>query len=83
MAHVLYVCACVCQGGGGRGGFLCLILLCCLLSQSEFCSDKPKSGAKYGVPEYLTILTEMGEVTDGLMDSKVSEKVQSGSASRS
>ncbi|XP_012681233.1 PAT complex subunit CCDC47 isoform X2 [Clupea harengus] len=38
---------------------------------SEFCSDKPKSGAKYGVPEYLTILTEMGEVTDGLMDSKM------------
>uniref|UniRef100_A0A8C7MQZ7 PAT complex subunit CCDC47 n=1 Tax=Oncorhynchus kisutch TaxID=8019 RepID=A0A8C7MQZ7_ONCKI len=32
---------------------------------SEFCSDKPKSGAKYGLPEILAILTEMGEVTDG------------------
>lgn len=41
--------------------------------QSEFCSDKPKSGAKYGLPELLAILTEMGEVTDGVMDSKVSK----------
>ena len=47
--------------------------LCFLTSlQSEFCSDKPKSGAKYGLPESLAILTEMGEVTDGVMDSKVS-----------
>ncbi|KAG9350043.1 hypothetical protein JZ751_026396 [Albula glossodonta] len=38
---------------------------------SEFCSDKPKSGAKYGLPEYLAILSEMGEVTDGVMDSKM------------
>uniref|UniRef100_A0A8C8CV92 PAT complex subunit CCDC47 n=1 Tax=Oncorhynchus tshawytscha TaxID=74940 RepID=A0A8C8CV92_ONCTS len=38
---------------------------------SEFCSDKPKSGAKYGLPEILAILTEMGEVTDGVMDSKM------------
>uniref|UniRef100_A0A4W5PU95 PAT complex subunit CCDC47 n=1 Tax=Hucho hucho TaxID=62062 RepID=A0A4W5PU95_9TELE len=38
---------------------------------SEFCSDKPKSGAKYGLPELLAILTEMGEVTDGVMDSKM------------
>ncbi|XP_063079302.1 PAT complex subunit CCDC47 [Engraulis encrasicolus] len=38
---------------------------------SEFCSDKPKSGAKYGLPEFLAILSEMGEVTDGLMDSKM------------
>uniref|UniRef100_A0A3P8YX76 PAT complex subunit CCDC47 n=1 Tax=Esox lucius TaxID=8010 RepID=A0A3P8YX76_ESOLU len=38
---------------------------------SEFCSDKPKSGAKYGLPETLAILTEMGEVTDGVMDSKM------------
>ncbi|XP_062389075.1 PAT complex subunit CCDC47 [Sardina pilchardus] len=38
---------------------------------SEFCSDKPKSGAKYGLPESLSILSEMGEVTDGLMDSKM------------
>ncbi|CAL8288174.1 unnamed protein product [Boreogadus saida] len=38
---------------------------------SEFCSDKPKSGAKYGLPESLAILTEMGEVTDGVMDSKM------------
>lgn len=39
--------------------------------QSEFCGDKPKSGAKYGLPESLAILSEMGEVTDGVMDSKV------------
>uniref|UniRef100_A0AAY4BE15 PAT complex subunit CCDC47 n=1 Tax=Denticeps clupeoides TaxID=299321 RepID=A0AAY4BE15_9TELE len=38
---------------------------------SEFCGDKPKSGAKYGLPEILAILSEMGEVTDGLMDSKM------------
>ncbi|XP_036391228.1 coiled-coil domain-containing protein 47 [Megalops cyprinoides] len=38
---------------------------------SEFCSDKPKSGAKYGLPDYLAILSEMGEVTDGVMDSKM------------
>uniref|UniRef100_A0A667X2M3 PAT complex subunit CCDC47 n=1 Tax=Myripristis murdjan TaxID=586833 RepID=A0A667X2M3_9TELE len=38
---------------------------------SEFCSDKPKSGAKYGLPDSLAILTEMGEVTDGVMDSKM------------
>ncbi|XP_036409063.1 coiled-coil domain-containing protein 47-like [Megalops cyprinoides] len=38
---------------------------------SEFCSDKPKSGAKYGLPESLAILSEMGEVTDGMMDSKM------------
>lgn len=40
-------------------------------SQSEFCGDKPKSGAKYGIPESLAILSEMGEVTDGVMDNKV------------
>uniref|UniRef100_A0A3P8RL76 PAT complex subunit CCDC47 n=1 Tax=Amphiprion percula TaxID=161767 RepID=A0A3P8RL76_AMPPE len=38
---------------------------------SEFCGDKPKSGAKYGLPESLAILTEMGEVTDGVMDNKM------------
>jgi len=38
---------------------------------SEFCNDKPKSGAKYGLPESLSILSEMGEVTDGLMDNKM------------
>ncbi|XP_048846202.1 PAT complex subunit CCDC47-like isoform X1 [Brienomyrus brachyistius] len=38
---------------------------------SEFCSDKPKSGAKYGLPEFLAILSEMGEVSDGMMDSKM------------
>uniref|UniRef100_A0A8C1CWB7 PAT complex subunit CCDC47 n=1 Tax=Cyprinus carpio carpio TaxID=630221 RepID=A0A8C1CWB7_CYPCA len=38
---------------------------------SEFCGDKPKSGAKYGIPESLSILSEMGEVTDGVMDSKM------------
>lgn len=55
--------------------YQCPILIYRLLSQSEFCSDKPKSGAKYGLPEYLAILSEMGEVTDGLMDSKVSGRV--------
>lgn len=39
--------------------------------QSEFCSDKPKSGAKYGLPDSLAILSEMGEVTEGMMDTKV------------
>lgn len=39
--------------------------------QSEFCGDKPKSGAKYGLPDSLAILSEMGEVTDGVMDNKV------------
>lgn len=39
--------------------------------QSEFCSDKPKSGAKYGLPDSLAILSEMGEVTEGMMDAKV------------
>ncbi|XP_046893673.1 PAT complex subunit CCDC47 [Hypomesus transpacificus] len=38
---------------------------------SEFCSDKPKSGSKYGLPESLAIISEMGEVTDGVMDSKM------------
>uniref|UniRef100_A0A8C2DBE7 PAT complex subunit CCDC47 n=1 Tax=Cyprinus carpio TaxID=7962 RepID=A0A8C2DBE7_CYPCA len=38
---------------------------------SEFCGDKPKSGAKYGIPESLAILSEMGEVTDGVMDNKM------------
>ncbi|XP_039595083.1 coiled-coil domain-containing protein 47 [Polypterus senegalus] len=38
---------------------------------SEFCSDKPKSGAKYGLPESLAILSEMGEVTEGMMDNKM------------
>uniref|UniRef100_A0A8P4KJW1 PAT complex subunit CCDC47 n=1 Tax=Dicentrarchus labrax TaxID=13489 RepID=A0A8P4KJW1_DICLA len=38
---------------------------------SEFCGDKPKSGAKYGIPDALTILSEMGEVTDGVMDNKM------------
>ncbi|KAG9264179.1 coiled-coil domain-containing protein 47 [Astyanax mexicanus] len=37
----------------------------------EFCGDKPKSGAKYGLPDSLAILSEMGEVTDGVMDSKM------------
>uniref|UniRef100_A0A672YI57 PAT complex subunit CCDC47 n=1 Tax=Sphaeramia orbicularis TaxID=375764 RepID=A0A672YI57_9TELE len=37
---------------------------------SEFCGDKPKSGAKYGLPDSLAILSEMGEVTDGVMDNK-------------
>ncbi|KAF7239680.1 Coiled-coil domain-containing protein 47, partial [Varanus komodoensis] len=37
---------------------------------SEFCSDKPKTGAKYGLPESLAILSEMGEVTEGMMDTK-------------
>lgn len=41
------------------------------LEQSEFCSDKPKSGAKYGLPDSLAILSEMGEVTEGMMDAKV------------
>lgn len=41
------------------------------LKQSEFCSDKPKSGAKYGLPDSLAILSEMGEVTEGMMDAKV------------
>ncbi|XP_006638225.1 PAT complex subunit CCDC47 [Lepisosteus oculatus] len=38
---------------------------------SEFCSDKPKSGAKFGLPEFLAILSEMGEVTEGVMDNKM------------
>ncbi|KAI4874715.1 hypothetical protein NFI96_007694 [Prochilodus magdalenae] len=38
---------------------------------SEFCGDKPKSGSKYGLPDSLAILSEMGEVTDGVMDSKM------------
>ncbi|ETE73955.1 Coiled-coil domain-containing protein 47, partial [Ophiophagus hannah] len=38
---------------------------------SEFCSDKPKTGAKYGLPEALAILSEMGEVTEGMMDTKM------------
>uniref|UniRef100_A0A672YI36 PAT complex subunit CCDC47 n=1 Tax=Sphaeramia orbicularis TaxID=375764 RepID=A0A672YI36_9TELE len=37
----------------------------------EFCGDKPKSGAKYGLPDSLAILSEMGEVTDGVMDNKM------------
>uniref|UniRef100_A0A8C5E4U5 PAT complex subunit CCDC47 n=1 Tax=Gouania willdenowi TaxID=441366 RepID=A0A8C5E4U5_GOUWI len=38
---------------------------------SEFCGDKPKSGSKYGLPDSLAILSEMGEVTDGVMDNKM------------
>ncbi|XP_068118951.1 PAT complex subunit CCDC47 [Hyperolius riggenbachi] len=38
---------------------------------SEFCSDKPKSAAKLGLPESLAILSEMGEVTDGVLDTKM------------
>ncbi|XP_061905406.1 PAT complex subunit CCDC47 [Entelurus aequoreus] len=37
----------------------------------EFCGEKPKSGVKFGLPESLAILTEMGEVTEGVMDSKM------------
>ncbi|XP_074080545.1 PAT complex subunit CCDC47 [Macrotis lagotis] len=37
----------------------------------EFCSDKPKSGTKYGLPDSLAILSEMGEVTEGMMDTKM------------
>lgn len=56
--------------------FLCIplffyFIFLSLLSQSEFCGDKPKSGAKYGLPDSLAILSEMGEVTDGVMDNKV------------
>lgn len=43
--------------------------------QSEFCNDKPKSGAKYGLPDSMAILSEMGEVTDGVMDNKVTLSV--------
>lgn len=50
--------------------FLCIFFLS-LFPQSEFCGDKPKSGAKYGLPDSLAILSEMGEVTDGVMDNKV------------
>uniref|UniRef100_A0A671YAP0 PAT complex subunit CCDC47 n=1 Tax=Sparus aurata TaxID=8175 RepID=A0A671YAP0_SPAAU len=42
---------------------------------SEFCGDKPKSGAKYGLPDSLAILSEMGEVTDGVMDNKMAHYV--------
>lgn len=54
-------------------GFILVIYLffCLVLLQSEFCGDKPKSGAKYNLPDSLAILSEMGEVTDGVMDSKV------------
>ncbi|XP_029428043.1 coiled-coil domain-containing protein 47 isoform X1 [Rhinatrema bivittatum] len=38
---------------------------------SEFCNDKPKSGAKYGLPESVAIVSEMGEVTEGIMDTKM------------
>uniref|UniRef100_A0A6I8QRV2 PAT complex subunit CCDC47 n=1 Tax=Xenopus tropicalis TaxID=8364 RepID=A0A6I8QRV2_XENTR len=38
---------------------------------SEFCNDKPKSASKLGLPESMAILTEMGEVTDGVMDTKM------------
>ncbi|XP_074915913.1 PAT complex subunit CCDC47 [Chelonoidis abingdonii] len=42
-----------------------------VVHMSEFCSDKPKSGAKYGLPESLAILSEMGEITEGMMDTKM------------
>lgn len=48
-----------------------LFFLSLFFPQSEFCGDKPKSGAKYGLPDSLAILSEMGEVTDGVMDNKV------------
>lgn len=55
-----------------RRSFPCIIsFFSPLFLQSEFCGDKPKSGAKYGLPESLAILSEMGEVTDGVMDNKV------------
>ncbi|OCT60065.1 hypothetical protein XELAEV_18046085mg [Xenopus laevis] len=38
---------------------------------SEFCGDKPKSAAKMGLPESMAVLAEMGEVTDGIMDTKM------------
>ncbi|XP_018430211.1 PREDICTED: coiled-coil domain-containing protein 47 isoform X2 [Nanorana parkeri] len=38
---------------------------------SEFCSDKPKSATKLGLPDSLAILSEMGEVTDGVLDTKM------------
>ncbi|XP_074092386.1 LOW QUALITY PROTEIN: PAT complex subunit CCDC47-like [Macrotis lagotis] len=37
----------------------------------EFCSDKPKSGTKYGLPDSLAILSGMGKVTEGMMDTKM------------
>lgn len=51
-----------------------LIYILSFLRQSEFCGDKPKSGAKFGLPDSLAILSEMGEVTDGVMDNKVKFK---------
>ncbi|RXM99160.1 Coiled-coil domain-containing protein 47 [Acipenser ruthenus] len=47
---------------------------------SEFCSDKPKSGVKYGLPESLVILSEMGEAIEGVMDNKV--RLKQGCAAR-
>uniref|UniRef100_A0A4W4G541 PAT complex subunit CCDC47 n=1 Tax=Electrophorus electricus TaxID=8005 RepID=A0A4W4G541_ELEEL len=44
---------------------------------SEFCGDKPKSGSKYGLPDSLAILSEMGEVTDGVMDNKMVHYISS------
>ncbi|XP_072343035.1 LOW QUALITY PROTEIN: PAT complex subunit CCDC47 [Scyliorhinus torazame] len=38
---------------------------------SEFCSDKPKSGIKFGLPDSLSILSEMGEVTEGILDNRM------------
>uniref|UniRef100_A0A4W3IB75 PAT complex subunit CCDC47 n=1 Tax=Callorhinchus milii TaxID=7868 RepID=A0A4W3IB75_CALMI len=38
---------------------------------SEFCSDKPKSGSKFGIPDSLAILSEMGEVTEGILDNRM------------
>lgn len=48
-----------------------MLIVTHLCVQSEFCGDKPKSGSKYGLPDSLAILSEMGEVTDGVMDNKV------------
>ncbi|XP_069761265.1 PAT complex subunit CCDC47 isoform X3 [Narcine bancroftii] len=38
---------------------------------SEFCSDKPKSGIKFGLPDSLSVLSEMGEVTEGILDNRM------------
>lgn len=71
VSHSILLChRCVCE-------YLCTDLLSfSVFLQSEFCGDKPKSGSKYGLSDSLSILSEMGEVTDGVMDSKVSAEHQ-------
>lgn len=49
--------------------FFCLLTFS--LSQSQYCGDK-RGGDKFGLPASTVVLAELGEVVNGVLDTKVS-----------